>query len=58
MGALKFQETKIATTRKSTLPAQPDYSDEITQEQIEAARKQVSQLLDDDEWIIVDGPAW
>lgn len=59
MGALKIRETDFTSVeRRPELPAQPNYDEEITREQIENARLQVAPLLDDDEWIMVDGPAW
>lgn len=60
MSALKkrvYEREEHFAYRKPTREIPPaDYSDEVTNEQIEAARKKVGNEFED--WITVDGPAW
>lgn len=58
MGALrKNSDEHRFEFRKPTREIPPaDYSDEVTDEQLDAARKEVGDMFD--EWIVVDGPAW
>lgn len=61
MGALRKYQTEhssVALERSTKIPTQPDYDDEVTDEQLEALRRQVKPAIDADEWEIVDGPAW
>lgn len=58
VGALKKQayepEPRFNQAKRELPPA--DYDDEVTDAQLEAARKKVGNEFDD--WVIVDGPAW
>lgn len=59
MGALRkrTEDHYRMDFRKPTREIPPaDYSDEVTDEQLEAARKEVGNMFDD--WTVVDGPAW
>jgi len=60
MGALKIREAQFEPVERKSMhdPAQPDYNDEVTNDQLEAIQARVAQELDSDEWEIVDGPAW
>lgn len=58
MGAVKQRayehENRYAKPKREVPPA--DYSDEVTDEQLDAARKHIGDTFDG--WDIVDGPAW
>lgn len=58
MGAVKKTAIQRDVQLKQPVREIPpaDYSDEVTQEQIEAGRKQIGDQFKD--WPIVDGPAW
>lgn len=58
MGALrKHADEHRFELRKPTREVPPaEYSDEVTDEQLEAARKKMAKEFED--WIVVDGPAW
>lgn len=60
MGALRKRETgyEPADIKHRRPPTQPDYNDEITDEQMDALRKQVAPAIEAEEWELVDGPAW
>ncbi|GAA5666161.1 hypothetical protein Brsp07_04670 [Brucella sp. NBRC 14130] len=60
MSALKKVETysltHVQVPFREIAPA--DYFDEISDEYFELIKKTASSLLDDEEWEVVDGPAW
>lgn len=60
MNALRKHESSYEPTqmKHSRPPTQPDYSDEVTDEQMAALANQVADCLDSEEWELVDGPAW
>jgi hypothetical protein len=60
MGALKKRETgyEPAEFKHSRPPTQPDYNDEVSDEQMADLAKRVADCIDSDEWELVDGPAW
>lgn len=60
MGALKQREAAFepAEFKHTRPPTQPDYSDEVTDEQLDDIRKKVADELASERWKIVDGPAW
>lgn len=60
MGALKkhqmdYSAREAEQAKRST---HPDYDDEVCDEQMEALRKAAAPIMDQDEWTVVDGPAW
>ena len=58
MGAFKkpvIQYDMRSTQPKRELPP-ADYSDEVTTEQLDAARKEMGDPFE--EWAVVGGPAW
>ncbi len=44
----------MSKSKRDIPPA--DYSDEVTDEQLEAARQKIGNEFDD--WVMVDSPAW
>lgn len=60
MSALKKRNhDDIVELKRHNRPiTQPDYDDEVTEEQLEELRKQVAPIIDSEEWELVDGPAW
>lgn len=60
MGALKKREAAFepAEFKHTRPPTQPDYSDEVTDAQLDALREDVAEELAGEKWKIVDGPAW
>ena len=57
MGRLPKPDFQVAALSGYPTPAPADYSDEVTDADMEALSKLVCDS-DEDEWELVDGPAW
>lgn len=60
MSALKkvetYSQTHVQVPFREIAPA--DYFDEISDDYLELIKKSASPFLDNEEWEVVDGPAW
>lgn len=56
MGRVVKRDSEIGPPRPKPEPA--DYSDEVSEEQLKRIRELVRQDIEDEEFEVVDGPAW